>query len=200
MVLGLDLAGSENRKTGVCIADKKVKDVFTVKKDEEIIKVVSEIKNLKVVAIDAPLSLPKGRKNIDEKNSTHFRECDIELMRMKIKFFPITLGPMRMLTKRGIELKRKIESLKNIRVIEVFPGALYDIFKIPRKDKKKIFEFFVKVGFIAEKHERELSQDEFDSIACAFTAKLFLENKTKELGNPSEGTLIIPEPSLFGFI
>lgn len=200
MVLGLDLAGTENQKTGVCIAEKKVKDIFTVKKDEEIIKIICEIENLKVVAIDAPLSLPKGRKNIDEKNSAHFRECDIELMRMKIKFFPITLGPMRMLTKRGIELKRKIESLKNIRVLEVFPGALYDIFKIPRKDRNKIFEFFVKVGFIDGKPERELSQDEVDSIACAFTAKLFLENKTRELGNPSEGTLIIPEPSLFHFL
>jgi hypothetical protein len=196
MVLGLDLAGSENQKTGVCIAEKKVKDVFTVKKDEEIIKIVKEIEDLEVVAIDAPLSLPNGRKSIDEKNSAHFRECDIELMRMKIKFFPITLGPMRMLTKRGIELKRKIESLKNIRVIEVFPGALYDIFKIPRKERNKIFEFFVKVGFIDGRPERDLSQDEVDSIACAFTAKLFLENKTRELGNPSEGTLIIPEPSL----
>ena len=41
----------------------------------------------------------------------------------------------------GLRVKKKIENM-NIKVIEVFPGASYDMLKIPRKDKKKIKTFF----------------------------------------------------------
>ncbi|RKY82101.1 hypothetical protein DRQ11_14665, partial [candidate division KSB1 bacterium] len=45
---------------------------------------------------------------------------DKELLRRKIKFFPITLGPMRSLTKRGIRLKKEIEELKKrIKELEI---------------------------------------------------------------------------------
>jgi len=63
-----------------------------------------------LIAIDAPLNLPPGRKSLDDKNGEHFRPCDRELQKRGIRFFPITLGPMRSLTQRGIDLKKKIFS------------------------------------------------------------------------------------------
>jgi len=63
-----------------------------------------------IVAIDAPLSLPTGRKSIEQKTGVHLRECDKELLKRGIKFFPVTLGPMRKLTSRGITLRRILES------------------------------------------------------------------------------------------
>jgi predicted nuclease with RNAse H fold len=54
------------------------------------------------------------------------------LLRMKIKFFPLTLGPMRKLTERGIRLKKILEK-KRLDVVETYPGAAQDILKIPRK-------------------------------------------------------------------
>ena len=79
-VLGLDLAGVETRPTGLCVLmDMKAKTSL-VYLDEEIVKRVEESKP-KVVAIDAPLSLPAGRESIDQKTSIHLRECDKELLK-----------------------------------------------------------------------------------------------------------------------
>jgi uncharacterized protein len=104
-IVGLDFAGVETRPTGFCkLAGLKAETalVFT---NEEILKKTVESKPI-VVAIDASLSLPPGRKSIEERTGAHLRESDRELLRRRIKFFPITLGPMRKLTVRGIELRR----------------------------------------------------------------------------------------------
>ena len=69
MILGVDLAGSEKRNTGICIMGKKLNvKTMIVHTDKEIEKIVRKIKP-KIIAIDAPLSLPKGRKSIDERNN-----------------------------------------------------------------------------------------------------------------------------------
>jgi predicted nuclease with RNAse H fold len=78
--------------------------------DEEILNSIHQAQP-DLVPIDAPLSLPKGRKTIHERSGEHLRDCDRELQRRKIRFFPITLGPMRMLTERGLALKAHIEAV-----------------------------------------------------------------------------------------
>ena len=128
IVIGIDLAGSEKRNTGICILNENLDArCFVVHKDEEILDLIEKFKP-DLIAIDAPLSLPKGRKSLDRRGKIHFRECDKKLFEFGIKFFPITLGPMRMLTKRGIKL-RKILEKKGYKVIEVYPGATQDILK-----------------------------------------------------------------------
>jgi len=190
-VVGIDLSGSEKSNTGICISTNKVIDVFCVKKDEEILQSIPE--DVKIVGIDAPLSLPYGRKSIHERNKFHLRKCDLELLKMKIKFFPITLGPMRMLTERGIRLKQKIIEKFNVEVIEVFPGATYDIFGVPRKSRTQITNFFINQKFLDPPSIRDFSQDELDAIACAFTALLYMKGKAVKLGDEREGTIIIPK-------
>ena len=108
-IVGLDLAGVETRPTGFCILENMNAMTFVVYKDEEMIKKIQETKP-KIVAVDAPLSLPAGRKSIDERTGTHLRECEKELLRRRIRFFPVTLGPMRKLTFRGIKLRKILES------------------------------------------------------------------------------------------
>jgi predicted nuclease with RNAse H fold len=186
MIIGIDLAGSEKRNTGFCyLIDNKV---FTkiLHKDEEIIENVKRLKP-KIIAIDAPLSLPKGRKNIDKKGS-HFRKCDLELRKFKIKFFPITLGPMRKLAERGIKLK-KVFLKNNFKVIEVFPGAVYDMVKINRKSVSEIKKF---LSNFFELEKKEYTLDELDAITCCLVAKFYLENKYIEIGDKKEGTIILP--------
>ena len=190
MILGIDLAGSEKRNTGICMMDNKL-NIRTeiVHTDKEIEEIVEKIKP-KIIAIDAPLSLPKGRKSIDERNNIHFRECDKELLKMGIKFFPITLGPMRMLTKRGIRLKKKFE--KKYKVIEVYPGGAQDILKIPRKQKglDKLRDGLKKLGISGL--NKEMNGDELDAVTAAYVGKLYLDKKYLALGNKEEGLLIMP--------
>jgi len=191
IVLGIDLAGSEKRNTGICVFNDKLEaKCFVVRKDIEILELVEKFKP-KLIAIDAPLSLPKNRKSLERKEKVHLRECDKQLLDLGIKFFPITLGPMRMLTKRGIRL-RKILEKRGHKVIEVYPGATQDILKIPRKNVslKKLMEGLKNLGIKIE--EKNLTHDELDAITAAYTGYLYLEGKCLQLGNQKEGTIIIP--------
>ncbi|MEM3363909.1 MAG: DUF429 domain-containing protein [Candidatus Micrarchaeia archaeon] len=188
-IIGIDLAGSEKRDSGLAIMRKNVFiHVGIVHTDNEILKIIKEAKP-KLVAIDAPLTLPKGRKSINQKNDVHFRECDIQLRERRIRFFPITLGPMRMLTKRGIKLKKQIEKQRR-RVIEVFPGASYDIWNVERKNKGKILGLFKKMGFKFVK--RVYTQDEIDAMCCAITGLFALKKKATSL-NGKDGCIFIPK-------
>ena len=124
-IVGLDLAGVETRPTGLCILVGMKAETSLLYTNDEVLKKTEENKP-KVIAIDAPLSLPPGRKSIEERTGVHLRESDKELLRRGIKFFPITLGPMRKLTERGMHLKDILES-RHFTVIEVYPGGAQDI-------------------------------------------------------------------------
>jgi len=185
---GIDLAGSEKRISGIAILFKDFSiKTFSLFSNKEIVETIEKFKP-KIIAIDAPLTLPKGRKSLEEKSNIHFRKCDLELRKYKIKFFPITLGPMRMLTKRGMLLKSLLEK-KGYKVIETFPGAFYDIFGLKRKDKSEILNFFNKILRIENKVN---NLHEVDAITCAYIAYLFYEGKVMEIGDKEEGTIVIP--------
>ncbi|MCD6403286.1 MAG: DUF429 domain-containing protein [Candidatus Aenigmarchaeota archaeon] len=191
-VVGIDLAGLERRDTGFCVMDTATMEVFTkvLHTDDEIVEEVMKVKPI-VVAIDAPLSIPKGRKSIDERNEHHFRQCDKELLEMGIKFFPITLGPMRMLTKRGIKLKERLKKL-GFRVIEVYPGGAQDVLNIPRKsDVKGLRDGLEKLGI--KRIKKDVTHDELDAITAAYVAKAYVEGNYTQLGDEEEGVIIMPK-------
>ncbi len=185
MILGLDLAGSEKRDTGFAFfKDRKIVS-GAVKKDDEIF---SLIENFVHIFIDAPLSLPKGREDIEDRSGPHFRECDLRLRAMGIRFFPITLGPMRMLTKRALRIKAYAQG-RGKKVYEVFPGAFYDILGVGRKDKKAILELYRRLGYELEKED--YTQDELDAIACLITGDLYMRGRAYELRG-EDGVIIVP--------
>jgi len=188
--VGLDLAGVEGRPTGLCILKGMNAETSVVYKDEEIINSI-EISKPEVVAIDAPLSLPTGRKSIEQRTNVHLRECDKELLRRKIKFFPITLGPMRKLTTRGISLRKSLES-RHCKVMEVYPGGAQDVLGIPRKQRglERLKAGLEKLG-VKGLNDR-ISDHELDAVTCAFVGKLWLEGRTVTYGTP-EQAIIMPQ-------
>ncbi len=108
VVVGIDLAGVSRRPTGACCLREFDASTALLFEDRDILEFIRRQKP-DLVAIDAPLNLPPGRRSIEDRNGAHFRPCDLELRRHKIPFFPITLGPMRALTVRGIALRRLLE-------------------------------------------------------------------------------------------
>jgi len=192
LVFGLDLAGVESRPTGVCILKDMKAETSLVYMDEEILKRIEESRP-EIVAIDAPLSLPAGRESIEQRTNVHLRECDKELLRRGIRFFPITLGPMRKLTTRGIKLRHTLEK-RHFRVIEVYPGGTQDILRIPRKQRglKKLREGLEKVGIRGLNNR--MSDHELDAATCAFVGKLFLEGKSVTYGTSEQG-IVMPRGS-----
>jgi predicted nuclease with RNAse H fold len=184
-VLGIDLAGSERRNSGVAYLEDGKLTCFVLHRDEEILELS---KGFSHIFIDAPLSLPKGRANLQDRGP-HFRACDLMLRKRGIKFFPVSLGPMRLLTERGIRLKTAMEGWGKV-VYEVFPGAFYDVMGVGRKDKKAILELYRRLGFNLE--DRKYTKDEIDAIACLLMGIMFLEGRA-ELLEGEDGAIIIPK-------
>jgi len=162
--------------------------------DDEILAFVRR-SGAKYIGVDAPLALPKGRHCLGEhcRGRAHFRACDRVLAWMGIKFFPITIGPMRTLTARGIRLKRKLERL-NLEVFETFPGAAQDLLGIPRKQRglPELQQGLLRLGCKGDITTRDLTGDELDSINCALVAKDYAEGSYLAIGNPSEIMMILP--------
>src|SRR5690242_3127540 len=104
IVVGIDLAGSPKRPTGLCVLHGLSAETQVVFSNDEILDFVRDAQPA-LVPIDAPLSLPNGRLTIHDRAGEHLRECDRALLRYGIRFFPVTLGPMRMLAERGLALK-----------------------------------------------------------------------------------------------
>jgi predicted nuclease with RNAse H fold len=189
-IVGLDLAGVESRPTGFCILGHMKAETSLVYADEEIIAKIRE-SNPRVVAIDAPLSLPSGRKSIKERTDVHLRESDRELLKRGIRFFPVTLGPMRKLTERGISLKRILEA-EQFAVIEAYPGGAQDVLGIPRKQKglDNLKAGLENLGI--EGLNSQMSDHELDAVTCAYVGKLFLEGQAVTYGDPKDG-IVMPK-------
>jgi predicted nuclease with RNAse H fold len=189
MVIGLDLAGVENRPSGLCILRDMKAETSLVYSDDELLKRIEETEP-EIIAIDAPLSLPAGRESIEQKTKVHLRECDKELLRRRIKFFPVTLGPMRKLTSRGIKLRRILEN-KRFRVMEVYPGGAQDVLGIPRRQKglDRLRAGLKKAG--VKGLNSRMSDHELDAVTCALVGKLHLEGKSATYGT-SDQAIIMP--------
>ena len=190
MIIGLDLAGVEHRPTGFCALNVMKAETCLIYTDVEILSKIRET-HPAVVAIDAPLSLPPGRKSLEERTGAHLRECDRELLKKGIKFFPVTLGPMRKLTQRGINLRHMLESDGRV-TIEVYPGGAQDVLVIPRKQRglEKLKEGLERLGI--EGLKNQLSDHELDAATCADVGKLFVEGKAVTYGSQSDG-IVMPK-------
>lgn len=192
-VVGVDLAGVAHRPTGVCLLSESQALTALLYEDREILAFIKE-KTPSLVAMDAPLCLPPGRKSMADKNGAHSRPCDEELRRRKIPFFPITLGPMRGLTERGIRLMRRLET-QGFRVIEIYPGGAQDIWRIPRAKLSLpgLRRGLTRLGI--KGLTREASDHELDAATGALVGLLFLQGKAEVLGDFRSGAIIMPQTS-----
>ena len=113
IVAGLDLAAKPERCSGyaaIDLGELAVKEVGCLGDNESIINAV---RNARVVAVDAPLTLPKRGG---------FREVDRLLIKVGGRVLPLTLRGMAMLTRRGINLAKNLERL-GVKVIETHPRS-----------------------------------------------------------------------------
>jgi hypothetical protein len=194
--VGIDLAGVETRPTGFCVFDENLKaQTCLLHSNKQIIDMVEQV-SPKVVSIDAPLALPRDRPSLSAKykNRSHLRECDKALLKMGIRFFPITLGPMRKLTQRGIKL-RKILEAKGFKVIESFPGASQDLLGMPRKQKglEKLRQALIKYGIRGDVEKKVASDHELDAATSALVGLLYLKGNYTAVGDPEEMLMILPK-------
>ena len=188
VVVGVDLAGSPRRPTGLCLLRGLRAETHIAFSDDDILHVVRQARP-DLVPIDAPLSLPKGRRTIHDRSGEHFRNCDRELLRRGIRFFPITLGPMRMLTERGLALKMKLRAM-GYHAVECYPGAAQDVWGIPRqhRDRQGLLAGLRKLGLRGLR--KTATSDELDAATAALVGRWFLLDRAEILGD--KDGIVIP--------
>jgi hypothetical protein len=191
IVAGVDLAGVPRRPTGVCLLRGHSASTALLFEDREILDFVRKAKP-DLVAIDAPLNLPPGRRSIEDRNGVHYRPCDLELRAHGIPFFPITLGPMRALTVRGIRLRRRLEK-EGFRVAEIYPGGAQDVWGIPRarRDLESLKAGLVRLG--VKGLRCGISDHELDAATGALVGLHFLKSKARVFGEFRSGAILMPK-------
>ncbi len=195
-VIGIDLAGSPKRPTGVCLLRAMEAETADLFADEEIMDFVRQGRP-RLVTVDAPLHLPPGRRSIEDRNGEHFRGCDLELRARRIPFFPITLGPMRSLTVRGIALKSRLEK-EGWLTLEMYPGGAQDVWGIPRAkaDRAGLRRGLSRLGLRGLLPDG--SEHELDAATGALVGRLHLQGRAEMLGHPDTGAILLPRKRAAG--
>lgn len=181
-IVGIDLAGKEENPSGICILQRGKLVLKTLYTNANILKAINLI-NPSVIAIDAPLSLPKGRCCLEKDCACavggHLRQAERDI-RPYGRVLPLTFRGMKMLTLRGIALAEEL--IKNYRVIETHPRTSQKMLGL--KDPHDLSRFY--------KLPRDATEHELDAALAAVTGFLYLKDCYLELGDPEEGTIVIP--------
>lgn len=172
-VAGIDLAALEKNPTGAAIYDGSGYHCRTLGDDASIIAFI-ESHSPSVVAIDAPLTLPRGRCCFDDAccGTRKIRECDRMLISMGYRVFPPGFSHMKKLTMRGKRL-REIMEKEGYTVIEAHPRTTLKILGISSLDMD-----------VASEHEA-------DACAAAVMAWLYSKGEYRRVGD-DEGFIVIP--------
>jgi len=114
---------------------------------------------------------------------------------MGIKFFPLTLGPMRLLTLRGIKLRERLQS-HGLRVIESYPGAIQDILHLPRKHdgEERLKHALLRCGVRGDIRKPHITHHELDAVTLGLVALMHLTGRTVQIGDPDEALMVLPKP------
>lgn len=192
VVVGIDLAASPSRPTGVCLLRGLRAETRVAFSDDEILDMVRQARP-SLVPIDAPLSLPKGRRAIQDRSGGHLRDCDRELLRLGIRCFPITLGPMRMLTERGLAMKQKLRAM-GYHAVECYPGAAQDVWGLPRQHRNRTGLLIGLANLGLKELRKAATGDELDAATAALAGRWLLLGRGYMLGGRN-GILIPATPS-----
>jgi len=184
IIVGIDLAGVATNPTGWALLKNKA--IFTnhMYLDEEILKRSTDCKP-QLIAVDAPLSLPK---------KTIMRKADRAMHKRGYPVFPPRFPAMEKLTLRAVRMVQEI-TRGGFNVIEVHPTSTRKALKMPTKDWKKIQAIFIRIGLEGDLKTRALTNHEIDAVTAALTAHLHLQGKTELMGDAEEGYIIVPTES-----
>jgi len=204
--LGVDLTSSEVKPSACVGLDGELHFMYSgfLYHDSDIVELIVR-HGFGVVAIDAPLSLPKGLCCLEESCSCQpiieikGRGCERELAKLGIPcYFTTKKSIIKAMVYRGIRLKAELES-KGYKVLEVYPYASKVCLfgkNIPKKTTP------AGLAFLKQHISRLLpgiapyldgfNHDLCDAAIAAYTAFLYSQSKTELCGEPEEGTICVP--------
>ncbi|WP_342648438.1 DUF429 domain-containing protein [Mucilaginibacter sp. CSA2-8R] len=194
-VIGIDLTGSEKKASGWAVLQDGQVQTRRIKSNAELMACTVAAQPA-VIALDSPLSLPKGRISVYDDDPGRYiygisRLCERQMLKRGIRSYPTLIRSMQQLTLRGMLLAQEFRAL-GFDVIECFPGGTQDILGLPRKQKglSDLVQGLVRLGI--EGDYIYASHDEVDAITAALAGCFYLSGHYEALGDEDEGLLILP--------
>lgn len=198
--VGIDLAGVEHRETGVAIlhAGRLVR-LTSAGPDEEVLDLAKLAGRWGTVAINAPLTRPLGRCCLDDDcpcrqdPGTRSRQLERELGRMGVPALATAL--IKVLARRGERVAADLRR-RGCEPIEVYPYATLRLLGLPTAGKKtaagrRRIHRALKPLVPGLNHPKA-SEHQLDAVVCALTADLWRQCRTRTVGIPEEGLMVIP--------
>src|SRR3954470_11425317 len=204
--VGIDLAGVEHRETGVAVLrDGRLELLASAGSDAEILALAALAGPGGVVAINAPLTRPLGRCCLDDDCScrhdpgTRSRQLERDLARIRIPTLATAL--LKVLARRGERVASAVRGL-GYEPLEVYPFATLRLLGLPSKGKRtpagrRAIYRALRPLVPGLRHPRA-SEHQLDAVVCALTALLWRQGRTRTVGLPEEGVMIIPDVGLIG--
>jgi uncharacterized protein len=200
--VGIDLAGLPHRETGVAVLRGGHLELLTTAgSDDEVMAAVALAGENGTVAVNAPLSLPRGRCCLEDDCScrhdpgTRSRAIERELLRMRVPV--LATGLINVLARRGLCLAVAIREA-GWEPLEVYPYATLRLLGLPTAGKRtqlgrrRIHHALQPI--IPGLDHPAASEHQLDAVACAYTAHLWRQGLTRTVGDPTEGLMVIPIP------
>lgn len=204
--VGIDLTSSSKKPSAYAALDAAlgVIGLGFLGADSEVINAIDKIEPL-IVAIDAPLSLPKGLCCLEETCPcrevlpSKGRACERELARLGIPcFFTTKKSIIKEMVYRAIALKQR---LSRYNVIEIYPYASkVRLFGKPIPSKLKPAGIEVLRALVTDlvpdliPKAAGLNHDLCDAVIAAYSAYLYYQGMAEPVGDPGEGQIFIPSP------
>jgi predicted nuclease with RNAse H fold len=199
--VGIDLAGVEHHETGVAVLrGGRLERLTSAGDDAEILALARSAGRWGTVAINAPLTRPMGRCCLDDAcrcrtdPGTRSRQLERELARMGIPTLATAL--IKVLARRGERIATAMAEM-GYQPLEVYPFATLRLLGLPWQGKKtpagrRRIHRALKPLVPGLNHPRA-SEHQLDAVVCALTALLWRQGRTRTVGRPEEGLMVIPD-------
>jgi predicted nuclease with RNAse H fold len=204
--LGIDLASSPGRASAYAVLERdgSLRDVGMLWSDQEILSLARRVRPV-YVAVDAPLSLPRGMCCLEiscpctAEAADGLRAAEREVIGRGFGLFRTTKrSVIKGLVYRGMALRRCLGEA-GLQVLEVYPYASKVILfgrGLPRKTTREgravlragLERLVAGLGAVG----RALSHDELDALAAAYTAYLLAGGGAEWVGEEGEGVICLP--------
>jgi predicted nuclease with RNAse H fold len=200
--LGIDLAGLPSNPSGVAVLiDGSLTLLRSACTDAELVAQARACGPATIVAINAPLGLPSGRCCLDDACPCRYdpgtRSRTVERLLARERIPTLATALLKVLARRGIALAARLRA-ERFCVIEAYPYATLRMLNLPATGKRSRAGRATMLAALAPLvpglAHPDATEHEVDAVVCALTADLWLRLRCRELGDPLEGTMIVPLP------
>ncbi len=199
--IGIDLAGLPHRETGVALLrDGRIDLLTSAGGDDDILALVALAGPDATVAVNAPLTRPRGRCCLNDDCAcrhdpgTRSRQVEQELLGMRVPILATAL--IKVLARRGYGLAATLRAA-GWEPLEVYPFATLRLLDLPTKGKRtrlgrqRIHQALQPL--VPGLDHPDASEHGLDAVVCALTAQLWRQGRTRTVGAADEGLMVIPD-------